>query len=497
MADTLALYKAHLRELGKLRSCLSLLEWDQRTHLPEKGHPARAEVIGKISKMVFELSVSDELGKYLEELEARDDLSPQDKASIRVVGREYRRHKAIPPDLFEQFSIARSRSETAWEKARTNSDFPSFRPHLEEMVDYSRKFAEYFGYKENPYDALLEEFEPGMTTAQLREIIAPLREKLVPFIKQVGEAGEMPRTDFIRGPFPADRQRELSLRALKAMGYDFKAGRLDTTVHPFTITTGPGDVRVTTRFLEDDPFSGLYSSIHEGGHALYEQGIPEELRWTGLDDGASMGIHESQSRMWENMVGRSRPFWEFFSPAMVEAFPQFSSVAPKDIYCAVNVVKPSLIRVEADEVTYNLHIMLRFELEEGLINGRIAVKNLPELWNEAMERYLGVVPEDDAHGVLQDVHWSGGMFGYFPSYMLGNLYAAQFFAKAKGEIPGLEGEFTRGNFSLLLTWLREKIHRFGRIYDPIDLIERVTGKKPDSSYFIDYITGKYSEIYGL
>jgi len=495
--NTLNLYKSHLREIGKLQSSLALLQWDQRTYLPEKGHPARAEVIGKLSKMAFELSISDKLGKYLDELKKRDDLSPQDKASVRVVGREYRRHKAIPPELFEQFSIARARSETAWEKAKAASDFESFRPHLEEMVDYARKFAEYLGYEENPYDALLEEYEPGMTTAQLEGIIAPLKGKLIPFIKRLTSEGKRPSTEFLNGSFPVEKQRELSGRALRAMGYDFQAGRLDTTVHPFTITTGPGDVRVTTRFFEDDLLSGLYSSIHEGGHALYEQGIPEELRWSGLDEGASMGIHESQSRMWENMVGRSLPFWRFFQPVLSQVFPQFANVSPAELYRAVNVVEPSLIRVEADEVTYNLHIMLRVELEVGLINERIAVKDLPKGWNEAMERYLGVVPPDDAHGVLQDVHWSGGMFGYFPSYMLGNLYAAQLFAKARAEIPDLEENFACGNFAPLLSWLREKIHRFGRMYDPIDLIEQATGEKPDSGYFIDYITGKYSEIYGL
>ncbi len=497
MSDTLSLYKKHLREIGKLNSSLSLLHWDQRTHLPEKGHSARAEVIGKLSKMIFELSISDELGRYLEELEERDDLSERDRASVRVVGREYRRYRAIPPDLFEEFSIARAESETAWEKARAASDFASFLPHLEKMVDYSRRFAEYFGYSENPYDALIEEYEPGMTTAQLREIIAPLKDKLAPFIKHLVDEGTRPHTEFTRGKFPAEKQRELSRRALEAIGYDFTAGRLDTTVHPFTITTGPGDVRITTRFLEDDPFSGLYSSMHEGGHALYDQGIPDELRWTGLDDGASMGIHESQSRMWENMVGRSLPFWRFFSPIISEVFPQFAAASPEEIYRAVNVVEPSLIRVEADEVTYNLHIMLRFELEEGLINGRIAAKDLPELWNEAMERYLGVVPPDDAHGVLQDVHWSGGMFGYFPSYMLGNLYAAQLFAKAKQEIPDLEERFAKGDFSPLLSWLRDKIHRYGRIYDPIDLLKEATGEEPDSGYFINYVVQKYSEIYGL
>ena len=497
MSDTLALYKEHLREIGKLSSSLALLHWDQRTYLPEKGHSARAEVIGKLSKMLFELMTSDNLGRYIEELEKRDDLSEEEKASVRVVGREYRRHKAIPPDLFEKFAIARSRSETAWEKAKQNSDFASFRPHLEEMVDFSRQFADYFGYEENPYDALLEEYEPGMTTAKLKEIIIPLRHKLVPFIKRLLDEGTRPRADFLRGTFPADKQRQISLRVLEAMGYDFKAGRLDTAVHPFTITTGPGDVRVTTRFIEDDLVSGLYSSIHEGGHALYDQGIPDKLRWTGLDEGASYGIHESQSRMWENIVGRSLSFWQFFSPIISDVFPQLAAISPEEMYRAVNVVEPSLIRVEADEVTYNLHIMLRFELEEGLITERIAAKDLPELWNEAMERYLGVVPPNDAQGVLQDVHWSGGMFGYFPSYMLGNLYAAQLFAAVKKEVPHLEDGFARGDFTKLLFWLRENIHQFGKMYDPPVLIERVTGEKPDSRCFIDYITIKYSEIYEL
>ena len=312
--STLDAYKEHLREMGKLESALALLHWDQRTNLPRKGHPARAEVVGKLTKMAFELSISDKLGGYLQDLEEQDGLNEVERASVRVVGKAYRRHKAIPPAFYEEYAVAAARSETAWEKAKEKSDFGLFKDHLERMVDYARKFAEYYGYEDSPYDALIEEFEPGMTSAELKTIIVPLREKLVPFIKRLMEDGARPEDGFMQGSFADEMQRALSLKALEAMNYDLDAGRLDPSVHPFTTTIGPGDVRVTTRFLPHNILSGLASSMHEGGHALYDQGIPDKLRWTGLDEGASFGIHESQSRMWENLVGRSRSFWTFFAP---------------------------------------------------------------------------------------------------------------------------------------------------------------------------------------
>jgi len=271
-------------------------------------------VIGKLTKMVFSLSVSDQLGGYLEDLEGQDGLTEVDRASVRVIGRAYRRHRAIPPAFYEEYAIAAAHSETAWEEAKEKSDFALFRPHLERMVDYARKFAEYYGYEDSPYDALIEEYEPGMTSAELRTIIVPLREELVPFIKRLMEEGQRPDNSFMQGTFTDEMQRALSMKALEAMNYDFDAGRLDPTVHPFTTTIGPNDVRVTTRYLPHNILSGLASSMHEGGHALYDQGIPDELRWSGLDEGASYGIHESQSRMWENLVGRSRSFWNFFAP---------------------------------------------------------------------------------------------------------------------------------------------------------------------------------------
>jgi len=495
--NTLEAYQARVREIAKLQSTLALLYWDQRTYMPPKGHNGRAEMIGQLSKMIFERLTCDELGRCLESLEERDDLSLEDRASVRVVGKAYRRHKAIPADLYEEFSIARSLSESVWEQAKATSNFTLFQPHLEQMVDYSQKLAQYYGYEENPYDALLEEYEPGMTTHELQSLIAPLRKQLVPFIKNLMDHGTPPEREFLERDFPIDRQRELSLRALELIGYDFSAGRLDTTVHPFTITTGPNDVRVTTRYRKEALLPALFTALHEGGHALYDQGITPELNWSGLDEGSSSGIHESQSRMMENMLGRSSAFWSYFQPTVAKVFPELAKVPAESLYRASNMVKPSLIRVEADEVTYNLHIMLRFELEENLINGKIAVKNLPTMWQEAMERYLEVVPEDDTRGVLQDVHWAGAMFGYFPSYMLGNLYGAQMFAQVKKEIPDLTEQIASGNITSLVSWLREKVHRFGRIYEPKELIRNITGEDLDPSYFVDYITAKYGHVYSL
>ncbi len=498
--DTLEKYKALLAEIGKLESATSLLGWDERTYIPRKGHESRSEVLGKISKLGFELFVSDEMGEYLEELsrpEVQESLSEVDRASVRWMSHDYKRLKAIPPDLFERYVIDRSKSEFAWEQAKAESNFALFEPHLQKMVEYARQFADLYGYDENPYDALLEGFEPGMTARELKSIIEPLRESLTSLIERIAEQGSPPDTSFLKGHFPVDKQRELSLRALRAMHFDFEAGRLDVSVHPFTTRIGPGDVRITTRYREDRLLPSFFGSMHEGGHALYDQGIDPELTWTGLDTGASMGIHESQSRTWENQVGRSLAFWKFFYPQLQELFPEFEEVPVEEFYRAANEAQRSLIRVDADELTYNLHIMLRFELEEAFVNGRLEAKDAPEAWNDAMERYLGLTPPDDAHGVLQDVHWSGGMFGYFPSYMLGNLYAAQFFATARREIGDLDERIERGDLLTLREWLREKIHRYGRMYSPSELAEKVSGEKLNPHYFVEYITTKFSEVYRL
>ena len=495
--DSRTTYLGILTELGKLNSAVALLSWDEETHMPRRGLGLRAETIGKLSRMAFELSISDELGRCLEGLERRDDLSWKEAASVRVVGKEYRRNKAIPPTLFEEFTIAQSESQAAWREARRVSDFALFRPHLEKMVDYTRQFAELYGYEKCPYDALLERYEPGMTSAELRKIIEPLRERLVPFIDRLLSEGTPPDVSVLDGRFPLDAQRVMARVVLQKIGYDFEAGALDDTTHPFTTQIAPGDVRVTNRYLESNPLSGLFGALHEGGHALYDQGMDEDLYALQLTDGASSGLHESQSRLIENQIGRSRSFWTFFRPIFVDAFPALGNVSADALYRSANLVSRSLIRVESDEVTYNLHIMLRFELESKLLEGSIEAEDLPALWNDAMQRYVGVTPTSDAGGVLQDVHWSSGLIGYFPSYMLGNLYAAQISRTVREEIPSLDEQIAGGDFAPLHGWLRDKIHRFGAIYEPAELIARITGDELSSEPFLAYVTDKYSEIYGL
>jgi len=483
--------------MTKLSSALSLLGWDQHTHMPKKGATARAETIGKLSKMLFERATADELGSLIETLEGDTDLIEAERASVRVVGKEYRRRKPIPPSFVEEYSAARSQAQAVWVTAREASDFSIFQPILMRMVEYARRLADYYGYEEDPYDALLEGYETGMTCERLREIMEPLRSELVPFIRRLKDEGTPPNTAVLDGDFPIDTQRELARHALELVGYDFDAGALDDVAHPFCTTISAGDVRVNNRYFADRFESGLFGALHEGGHALYNQGMPDDLHELQLAQGSSNGIHESQSRLIENQIGRSRPFWRFFQPIITEHFPQFASASAESLYRAVNAVRPSFIRVEADEVTYNLHIMLRFELETGLLNGSIRVADLPRLWNEAMEEYLGVVPPDAALGVLQDVHWSMGYFGYFPSYMLGNLYAAQIFATLRDEVPTLNQQVESGDLSVLLDWLRSKVHSHGAIYDPTDLIERISGKPLDPSYFVRYVVEKYTDIYQL
>ena len=495
--DNLIAYKKHLQEMNVISSALSLLGWDQQTHMPPRGIAARSQVTGRLTKHLFELSVSSELGEYMEALAAENSLSIEEQASVRDMGKQYRRRKAIPPELIEEVATVRSQAQAAWAEARKQSDFVVFQPLLVKMVDYARRFAEYFGYEDHPYDALLEDFEPGLTVEKLKGIIEPLREQLVPFMRRLAAEGTPPDTAPIEGSFAEDKQRELARVALQLIGYDFDAGALDDVAHPFTTSIAFDDVRVTNRYLEDHLTSGLFGALHEGGHALYNQGMPENLYHLRLNGGASNGIHESQSRMIENQLGRGLPFWIHFQPILAEVFPEFRNVSPEVLYRAVNVVTPSFIRVEADEVTYNLHIMLRAELEAELIAGETQVVDLPERWNEAMDRYLGVTPPNDALGVLQDVHWSVGYFGYFPSYMLGNLYASQMAVTIRQDLPDLDERIAAGDVLVLIDWLRKHVHQLGGVYEPDDLMRRITGGPLDSSHFVRYVKAKYSDIYGL
>ncbi len=495
--DTLTTYKEHLKEMNIISSALALLSWDQETHMPPHGITARSQVSGRFAKHLFKLAIAPELGETIEALAADSSLTIEEQASIRDIGKQYRRQKAIPSEMIEEHAIIRSQAQAAWAEAREQSDFAVFQPLLTKMVDYSRRFADYYGYEDHPYDALLEEYEPGMTVEKLQAVIEPLREQLVPFLRRLATEGTPPDTTPIEGSYAVDQQRELARVALQLIGYDFDAGTLDDVAHPFTTAIAFDDVRVTNRYLENQVTSGLFGALHEGGHALYNQGMPENLYDLRLDGGSSNGIHESQSRMIENLLGRGLPFWTYFQPVLAEIFPQFRDISPEAVYRAVNVVTPSFIRVEADEVTYNLHIMLRAELEAGLIAGEIQVADLPERWNEAMDRYLGVTPPNDALGVLHDVHWSVGYFGYFPSYMLGNLYVSQMVTKIRQDLPNLDERIAAGDVLVLIEWLKKHVHQLGAVYQPDELMTRITGQTLDSSHFIRYVEAKYSDIYGL
>ncbi len=497
LVDTLTSYQEHLKEMNILSSALALLSWDQETHMPPRGIGVRSQVTGRFAKKLFELSIAPELGQYLDALTKDSSLSIEQRASVRDMAKQYHRQKAIPPALIEEYSIVQSQSQAAWAEARQKSDFSLFEPLLTKMVDYARRFADFYGYDEHPYDALLDGFEPGMTVKQLQIIIDPLRERLVPFIKLLDAEGTPPDTSLIEGSFNVDKQQEMARLALNLIGYDFDAGSLDIVAHPFTTAIAFDDVRVTNRYMENLLTSGLFGALHEGGHALYNQGMPKQLYDLRLDGGSSNGIHESQSRMIENLLGRDLPFWKHFQPILAGVFPQFGDVSPEALYRAVNRVTPSLIRVEADEVTYNLHIMLRAELEASLIAGDIQVADLPTRWNDAMERYLGVTPPNDALGVLQDVHWSVGYFGYFPSYMLGNLYASQMASKIRQDIPDLDERIAAGDIRVLIDWIRTHVHRFGGVYHPDELMTRMTGAPLDASHFVRYVEEKFSSIYAL
>ncbi|MFX0162704.1 MAG: carboxypeptidase M32, partial [Candidatus Hodarchaeota archaeon] len=476
----------------------SLLLWDQQTKMPTEGAGGRAEIFAAVKAEWFKLFTSHEIGKILEKLAGREtELEPGEQVLIRRIRNIYERAKAIPQDLFKAFNEAKARAYDVWVDAKEKSNFTHFQPALEEIIGFIRQFAEHYGYDKNPYDALLPDYEPGITSEELKRIIKSLRENLIPFVKLLTEQSDQPDETLLRGHFPEDLQKQLSLEALRVIGYDFNQGRLDKTNHPFTISIGPDDARVTTHFTSGKLAAALFGTLHEGGHGLYDQGIDPLLKWVYLDNGYSMGIHESQSLMFENLVGRGLPFWKFFYPRLQRIFPYYESIPLENFYRAINIVKPSPIRIYADEVTYSLHIMFRFEIEEALIKGEIEVKDLPELWNAKMQEYLGILPENDAKGLLQDVHWSSGHFGYFPSYMLGHLYSAQLFAAAKREINDLQEEIAKGNLKTLLTWLRGKVHPFGLVREAPELLREVTGEGPNPQHWLEYIKEKFSQIYRI
>jgi len=500
MSDPVEALRAHLAPIDDLESAAAVLAWDQETFMPDGGAEARARQLSTLQSTAHERFVSEKTGALLDRAaEATDGADPldDDAGLVRVTRRDYERARRVPSSLVAELSEATSRAKQAWKQARTEDDFSIFAPHLETLVDLSVEKAEAIGYDDTPYDALLQEFEPGLTTAEVADTFDALRADLVPLVDAIADSPQLD-DDLLRRSYPQPKQKQFGEQVLADLGYDFDRGRQDVSAHPFTTAFAVDDVRITTRYDEAYLPSALFSMIHEGGHALYEQGVDPALDRTPLGEGASLGIHESQARLWENHVGRSRPFWRHYFPKLQDAFPEALSDTDLDtFYRTVNRVEPSLIRVEADEVTYNLHVMLRFELERGLIEGTVAVNDLPTLWNEAMDDTLGVVPDTDADGVLQDVHWSMGSFGYFPTYTLGTLAAAQLMNAIEDDVPDLDDRVANGHFDALLDWLRTHVHRHGRKLEGPELLERATGTDLSAEPWLHYAEDKFGALYAL
>lgn len=498
MKNTQALYEQYkdiTQKAADLNYASAVLGWDQEVYMPPKGFPYRGRQLATLASLAHEWLTSDTYGGLLQELSQRHDLEDSQRHNVALSLEDYEKNRKLPASFIEKITRQTSASYSSWIQARSENRYSTYAPDLEKMIALKKEQAALVGYSAHPYDALLDDYEKGATVAMLDRVFGQVREQLPALLQQIRSAPQV-SDDFFNRHFPRERQWQFSLDILRAMGYDFEAGRQDYSEHPFTTSFAPTDVRVTTRVREDNYASLLWSSIHEGGHALYEQGLPESEYGLPLGAAASLSVHESQSRLWENCVGRGLPFWKHFYPKLQAVFPeQLKKVSPEQWYAGMNKVESSLIRTEADEVTYHFHVLIRYEIEKALLDGSLDPKDLPDAWNSRYEQYLGVVPPDDKQGVLQDVHWCHGSFGYFPTYSLGSFYAAQFFGQAMQELPALTGDIESGRFANLLTWLREKVHVHGRRYRSEELCRRITGRELDFSAFMQYATEKYRGIY--
>jgi len=487
-------------EMADLGQIEAVLGWDQQINMPPGGTEERGLQMAALGRILHEKLTSDEVGQLIADLEQEvGDLNAEtDEArTVKVAKRAYEKQTKVPLPMLMEFYKITTMAYEAWVEARTKSDFTIFQPFLQKIVDLRKQYAELFKPYDHIYDALLDDYEPGMKTAEVKEIFNKLRPQQVELIQAIAEK-EPPDDSFIKQYYKEEYQELIGRNVITRFGYDWTRGRLDVAPHPFTTSFGLGDVRITTRYLKDDAGSALFSTMHEAGHAMYEQGQAEKYRRHPLSGAASLAIHESQSRLWENIVGRSKAFWSFFYPSMQMLFPQYlGNVSEYDFYRGINKVEPSLIRVEADEATYNLHIMLRLEIEIGLMEGTMQVEDLPEIWNTRMQDYLGVTPPDDARGVLQDIHWSGGMIGYFPTYALGNLASVQLWDKLLEENPNVPDEIAQGKFETILGWMREHIHQYGSKFEPQEIMLKATGSKLSPEPYMAYLKTKYSEIYDL
>lgn len=490
-------YKALLNKLSDINYSAAVLGWDQEVYMPTKGADRRAQQLSTLSGISHELFTAETTGTLLEALAKDASLNEEEQANVKETARAYKDSKKYPTEFVMLMSRTTSEAFQAWDKARKSNDFSVFAPFLQKLIDLKKHECKLLGYTEHPYDALLDQFERGMTCKQLDTLFDEVKRELVPLVKQIAACKQNEHA-FLHLHFDKQKQWDFGIDLLKQMQYDFESGRQDVSSHPFTTSFSAEDVRVTTRINETDLSEMIWSCIHEGGHALYEQGLKADNYGLPSGEAVSLGIHESQSRMWENQVGRSLAYWKKNYPTLQGYFPeQLKTISVEDFYKAINVVQPSFIRTSADELTYHFHIIIRYELEKALIEGSLEMKDLPAAWNKKYKEYLGIDVPSDAMGVLQDIHWSHGGFGYFATYSLGSFYAAQFFAQAQKDIPGLEAQIEKGELSNLLQWLRTNIHQHGKRYNPNELCKRVTGEELRFSHFLAYAKNKFLPLYGI
>lgn len=493
MSELLEKLSAKQKHIHSLGSIAELLGWDEQTLLPPDSADQRQEQNATMAAVIHQAQIDPEIGKILDQIEAHpidDAVAP----IIRDARRDFDRSTKLPADLVDRQARLCSEAYHAWAQARKNNDFASYATYIQKHIDIAKESADYLGWGDRPYDLMIDTFDPGMSAASIDRLFSELKEELVPLVKEILDSPIKPRTDIFKG-FPTDKQKDFLTDVTTSLGFNYKRGRIDVSLHPFCSGNG-ADTRMTTRFHENNPLDSLFSSIHETGHGLYEQGLPLESLHNALGSHAGMGAHESQSRLWENQVSRSKAFWKYYEPKFRDAFPeQLNNISSEDLYLAINAVSRNPIRVDSDEVTYNLHIIIRFEIEKKLFAGELSVSDLPEYWNAQYKELLGITPKNDAEGVLQDVHWSGGAFGYFPSYCLGNMLAAQLWYTALEQLPELEADFEKGDFSRLLTWLREKVHAHGARYHLLELSQKATGQTLSSASLIRYLKDRYLPLY--
>jgi carboxypeptidase Taq len=490
-------YVSRMHKVADLNNANAVLQWDQETYLPPKGASFRGQQISTLSELSHQLATEDSFGSLLTELSGKQDLSPAQKRNIERSLEDYTRSKKYPSSFVRAMAEQVNKTFHAWIEARKQNSFNVFQDDLAKLVELKKQETELLGYSDHPYNALLDEFEKGSTVALLDKSFAGILPRLKEIMDKIAASPQV-NEDFLHQRFPKQEQWDWGMFLLKELNFDFESGRQDISEHPFSISFSPSDVRITTRVDENDFSNMTWSCIHEAGHALYEQGLPQDQYGLPLGQACSYSIHESQSRLWENNVGRGRPFWNKYFPVLKETFPgQFRQTDVEAFFRGINKVQPSLVRTEADEISYHMHVFIRYELEKKLIEGSLSTKDIPAFWKEKYHELLGVEVKDDKRGSLQDVHWSHGSFGYFPTYSLGSFYAAQFYATAVERLPGLEEEIANGKFINLLEWLRQEIHAKGRYYNSEELCNAVTGKTLDVNYFVDYLLQKYASVYNL